>query len=258
MSSPRELFSLAGRTALVTGAASGLGEHFAGVLSGAGARVVCAARRRDRVEAVARRIVERGGEGYACTMDVSQRESVVAAFDVIQRDVGCVDLLVNCAGQAALGPFTDLPEEQWMASMNVNVNGGWRVSQEMVKRLVAIGRGGSIVNIASILGLLGKPMFSSYAATKAAVLQLTRNMALDLLQHSIRVNALAPGYFSTEMTSWYFETEEGKREVAALPGGRIGRLEELDGPLLLLASDAGSYINGAFLTVDNGHSCRLS
>jgi NAD(P)-dependent dehydrogenase (short-subunit alcohol dehydrogenase family) len=258
VTSPKDRFSLAGRTALITGAASGLGEHFAGVLATAGARVVCAARRVERIEAVARNIVNHGGEALACAIDVERRDSVVAAFDAIDRQFGCIDVLINCAGQATLGSFTELTEVQWMTGVNVNVNGVWRTSQEMVKRLVAAKRGGAIVNIASIVGLLGKPMFANYGATKAALLQLTRNMALDLLQHGIRVNALAPGYFASEMTSWYFETEAGKREIESLPAQRLGRLDELDGPLLLLASDAGSYVNGAYLTVDFGHSARLS
>lgn len=252
------LFSLAGRTALVTGAASGLGEHFAHLLASAGAKVACAARRRERIEAVAKAINADGGVAMPCSIDVSLRASVIAAFDEIQGKWGCVDLLINCAGRSVPAPMTELPEEQWMAAMDVNVNGAWRCSQEMAKRLIAADRRGSIVNIASVLGILGKPMFTNYATTKAALLQLTRNMALDLLPNRIRVNALAPGYFNSEMTAWFFETEAGKQEVANLPAKRLGRNDELDGPLLLLASDAGSYVNGACIAVDYGHSARLS
>ena len=253
-----KLFSLDGRTALVTGAASGLGEHFAHVLANAGARVACAARRQERIESVAQSIIKNGRQALAFPINVSQRDSVVAAFDAVEKQWACVDLLINCAGLSVPAPVADLSEEQWMAAMDVNVNGAWRCSQEMARRLIAVDRPGAIVNIASVLGMLGKPMFTNYATTKAALLQLTRNMALDLLPNRIRVNALAPGYFNSEMTSWYFETEAGKLEVENLPAKRLGRNEELDGPLLLLASEAGSYINGACIAVDYGHSARLS
>jgi len=132
------------------------------------------------------------------------------------------------------------------------------VARETARRLIAAGKPGSIINIASILGHLAYPAFINYGTTKGALLHMTRYMALDLLQHGIRVNAIAPGYFPSEMTNPFYETEAGKKEIQNLPAKRLGSLEELDGPLLLLASNASSYMNGSVVTVDYGHSIRLS
>lgn len=253
-----ERFSLAGRVALVTGASSGFGAHFARVLAGAGARVGCVARRSERVDALAASIREAGGEAFACVMDVSDLASIRDAFGAVELALGTVDILVNNAGATSAAPFAAMTEEQWSSVLEVNLSGPYHVSQEMARRLIAAGKPGTVVNIASILGHLAYPNFTSYGTTKGALMHLTRYMALDLLPHSIRVNAIAPGYFPTEMTNPFFATEAGKKEVAALPPARLGRLEELDGPLLLLASEASSYMNGAVVTVDYGHSIRLS
>ena len=259
MNAQTDRFSLQGKTALITGAGSGFGAHFAGVLAGAGAKVACAARRADRLEAVVAQLQEQGATAFACTVDISDRASINKAYDAVEQALGGVDILVNNAGQSAPAPFPDMTEEQWSSVLDVNLSGHFRMSQEMAKRAIAVGRrGGSIINIASIMGMLAKPWFSNYGTTKAALIQLTKHMAMDLLPHGIRVNALAPGFFATEMTAWYFETDAGKAEVAALPPGRLGRFDELDGPLLLLASDASSYMNGAVIPVDYGHAVRLS
>ncbi|HET8704715.1 MAG TPA: SDR family NAD(P)-dependent oxidoreductase [Pseudomonadales bacterium] len=251
-------FSLAGKTALVTGAGSGLGERFAHVLAEAGAKVACCGRRVDAVERVASQIREDGGEAFACVMDITNRDSVNVAFDKIEKALGPVQVLINNAGQSQAAPFTEMSEQQWQDVLDANLSGTWRVSQEMARRLIAKQQTGTIVNIASILGLLAKNMFSNYSATKAALIHLTKSMAIDLLPNGIRVNALAPGYISTDLTAWYFETDAGKAEIAALPPKRLGRLEELEGPLLLLASDASSYMSGSVLVVDYAHSARLS
>lgn len=253
-----DCFSLAGKTALVTGAGSGLGERFAHVLAEAGARVACCGRRLDVVERAAEQIQAAGGQAFACAMDIADRDSVNAAFNQIEKSLGPVDVLINNAGQSQAAPFTEMSEQQWQEVLDVNLSGSWRVSQEMARRLIAANRNGTIVNVASILGLLAKNMFSNYGATKAALLHLTKSMAIDLLPHGIRVNALAPGYISTDLTAWYFETDAGKAEIAALPPKRLGRLDELEGPLLLLASDASSYMSGSVVVVDYAHSARLS
>jgi NAD(P)-dependent dehydrogenase (short-subunit alcohol dehydrogenase family) len=255
---PAARFSLAGRVALVTGASSGFGEHFATVLASAGAKVACVARRHDRVEALARSLRDSGAQAVACAMDVTDMASIRAGFDAVESALGTVDVLVNNAGLSAPAPFPEMSDEQWSSVLDVNLSAPYRVSREMCQRLIAKGQPGSIVHIASILGHLAKAMFLNYGTTKGALINLTQGMALDLLPHKIRVNAIAPGYFPTEMTNPFFETDAGRKEIAALPPGRLGRLEELDGPLLLLASDASSYMSGSVLTVDYGHSVRLS
>jgi NAD(P)-dependent dehydrogenase (short-subunit alcohol dehydrogenase family) len=258
MKSIEERFSLKGRIALVTGAGSGFGAHFAEVLARAGASVAVAARRVDRIQAVAQAIVDKGGKAIACEIDVSSRASINKAFDVIEDRLGTVDIVVNNAGLSSPAPFPEMSEEQWSSVLDVNLSGPYHVSQEMARRLIAKKQPGTIINIASILGKLAKDNFINYGATKGALIHLTEYMALDLLPHGIRVNALAPGYFPSEMTNPFFESEVGKKEIASLPPKRLGRLEELDGPLLLLASEASSYINGTTLTVDYAHSVRLS
>jgi NAD(P)-dependent dehydrogenase (short-subunit alcohol dehydrogenase family) len=251
-------FSLAGRVALVTGASSGLGAHFADVLAGAGAKVACVARRTDRVQATAAAIKARGGKAHACAIDVTDAASIARAFDEVEEALGTVDLLVNNAGATAPAPFPEMTPEHWHPVLDVNLSGPYHVSQAMARRLIARGLPGAIINIASILGHLAYLNFTSYGTTKGALIHLTRYMALDMLQHGIRVNAIAPGYFPSEMTNPFFESEAGKEEIGKLPAKRLGRLEELDGPLLLLASQAGSYMNGSVLTVDYGHSIRLT
>jgi NAD(P)-dependent dehydrogenase (short-subunit alcohol dehydrogenase family) len=151
-----------------------------------------------------------------------------------------------------------MTDEQWSSVLDVNLSAPYRVSREMCQRLIAKEQPGTIIHIASILGHLAKAMFLNYGTTKGALIHLTRYMALDMLQHGIRVNAIAPGYFPSEMTNPFFESEADKEEIGKLPAKRLGRLEELDGPLLLLASQAGSHMNGSVLTVDYGHSIRLT
>ena len=258
MKTIEQRFSLKGRVALVTGASSGFGAHFAAVLAQAGAKVAVAARRADRIEQVVRDITAQGGTAFACEIDVADRASINRAFDLIQDKLGVVDIAINNAGLSAPAPFPEMSEAQWTSVLEVNLSGPYHVSQEMARRLIARQRPGTIVNIASILGKQAKENFINYGVTKGALINLTEYMALDLLPHGIRVNAIAPGYFPSEMTNPFFESEAGKREIANLPPKRLGRLEELDGALLLLASEASSYISGSTLTVDCAHSLRLS
>lgn len=258
MKTIEQRFSLAGRVALVTGGGSGFGAHFAAVLAAAGAKVAVAARRVDRIQAVAQSIADSGGTAIACEVDVASRASIRAMFDDIGARLGTVDVLVNNAGQSSPAPFQEMAQQQWDSVLDVNLSGPYHASQEMAQRLIARGKPGAIVNIASILGELAKENFVNYGVSKGALIHLTKYMAMDLLPHAIRVNAIAPGYFPSEMTNPFFESEVGKKEIAGLPPKRLGRLEELDGALLLLCSDASSYINASTLTVDYGHSVRLS
>lgn len=247
------LFSLAGRTALVTGASSGLGEHFATVLASAGAKVVVAARRTDRLAALKERITAAGGTAHAVAMDVTNRADVERAFADGEAALGPVSICINNAGVTDPAWFVKMREAQWRNIMDVNLDGVFHVGQEAARRMIAAGKGGSIVNVASIVGLGAIKTLSAYAASKAAVIALTRNMALELARDKIRVNAIAPGYISTELNSEFWETEGGKRMIAHVPMHRLGKPEELDGPLLLLASEAGAFMTGAVLTVDGGH-----
>ncbi len=246
-------FSLAGKVALVTGASSGLGAHFARVLSEAGAAVAVAARRTDRLASLVAELESGGGRAMAVPMDVTSPESVDAALDAVEKDLGVVTVLVNNAGVADAKYCLKVDEDSWDFIMDANLKGAWRVATGMARRCVAAGASGSIVNIASILGLRVGFGQSTYATSKAAVVQLTKSMALELGAKNIRVNALCPGYFLTDMNVRYLESDAGRAMLDATPFRRSGQLSELDGPLLLLASDAGSFMTGAAVPVDGGH-----
>jgi len=253
-----DIFSVVGKVALVTGAGSGLGERFAKVLAEGGAKVVCVARRMENLEKVAGEITAAGGTALAVAGDVSDRASVEAAFDTAEKAFGVVDLLVNCAGIQATADTLEMEDDQFTSTIDVNVNGLWRTTQICAQRLVKADKPGSIINIASILGVAARAGMVNYCASKAAVLHMTKTLALDLIGKGIRVNAIAPGYCVTDLTAWFLETPEGKAAEQGLPIGRFGQLQELDGPLLLLASDAGSYMSGTTLIVDAAHSVKIS
>ena len=251
MAAPAEIelppFRLDGEVALVTGASSGLGARFAEVLAAAGAKVVLAARREAELSAVAARI------GAAATvMDVRDLASVRAGFDFAERAFGRVTVLVNNAGVGHAHPLDQLDDAAWQTTMAVNLDGAFRVAREAGLRMKAAGNGGSIINVASILGLAVGRGLTAYAVSKAAVVQMTKAMALELAPDRIRVNALAPGYFQSEMTAEFLNSEQGRKYVARFPFGRAGAAGELDGPLLLLASKASSYMTGTVLAVDGG------
>ena len=268
----RRAFCLDGRVAVVTGASSGLGAHMAATLARAGCKVALAARRAARLEAVAESIaaviadaadtgaaantdttaVESNSRILTVTMDVRERDAVEAAFARIDAHFGRVDILVNNAGVAAPRRFLDMSEAEWQGVVDTDLSAVWRVGQAAARRMAAQDRGGAIINIASMLGVGVQRGQANYGAAKAGVIQLTRSMALELARHGVRVNALAPGYFATEMNREFLESARGREYVAGLLPGRAGRLHELDGALLLLASDAGGYINGSVLTVDGG------
>jgi NAD(P)-dependent dehydrogenase (short-subunit alcohol dehydrogenase family) len=244
---------LEGKSALVTGANGGLGSHFARTLARAGASVAVAARRPETLREVLDAIAAAGGRAHPVALDVTDPASVARAFDDAERALGPVTVVVNNAGVAVTKPLLDHTEEDWRRVMDVNLDGAWRVAQTAARRMVAHQQGGSIVNIASILGLRVTPQLPSYAASKAALIHLTRAMALELARHRIRVNALAPGYVETSMNRDVFASDAGQALIKRIPQRRIGRPEELDGALLLLASDAGSYTTGAVFAVDGGH-----
>ena len=253
-----DLFNLQNQVALVTGASSGLGSHFARVLADAGAAVILAARRLDRIEALSAEINAGGGRSIAVALDVSDRASCEQAVAASEAAFSSITILVNNAGVADEEHFTATTEEGWNRVMNINMKGIWLLSRLVVERLVKQRLEGSIINVASILGFMADSHNALYCTSKGGVIQLTKAMAVDLYAQGIRVNALCPGYFSSEMTDDFLENEEGKSMIQRTPAQRPGRYEELSGPLLLLASSASSFMNGALLTVDGGHSIKLT
>ena len=246
-------FSLKGKVALVTGASSGFGKHFATVLSQAGAKVVLAARRTELIQAEADKIIAGGGEAMAVTMDVTSSASIAAALDEIESAFGVVTIVVNNAGITIPKLLLDLSDDDWTKVIDTNLTGVAYVARESARRMIAAGVGGSIVNIASILAERVQKALTNYAASKAAVVQFTKAAALEFAQYNIRVNALCPGYFNTDLNSEWFKTSEGQALIKRIPQRRTGTLSELNGPLLLLASDAGSLMTGSAVTVDGGH-----
>jgi len=220
------LFDVRGKVALVTGASSGLGENFARCLAQRGAIVVAAARRADRLEA----LVRDGGAAH-----------------------GPPDILVNNAGIADTKASLDLTEADWRRVLDTNLDGAWRMAQAVARSMIAAKRPGSIVNIASILGLRQATHLLAYAAAKAALVQVTKSLALEWARHGIRVNAIAPGYVITEMNRDFFASEPGQAMTKRVPQRRIGSPSDLDGALLLLASEAGAYMTGSVVVVDGGH-----
>ena len=245
-------FRLDGRVAFVTGASSGLGAHFASTLAAAGAPVAIAARRADRLAALAKSLRETGGTVLAVELDVTDPASVEAAVAAAEAALGPIEILINNAGVGEPASFLDTSEDQWRHHFGVNLDGVARVGRVVAKRMVAHGKGGSIINTASIVGFMVARGISAYAVSKAAVVQLTKAMALELAPHKIRVNALAPGYVPTEINADFLASDTGKKMLSRFPMQRAGRLDELDGPLLLLASDAGSYMTGSIIVVDGG------
>ncbi len=247
------MFPMNGKTALVTGAFGGLGRHFALTLARAGAAVGLVGRRVAEGEKLADEIRAAGGKAFAFAMDVTDAPSVPAAFDAVAQALGPIQVLVNNAGVAVTKPFLDVSEEDWSSVVDVNLNGAWRVAQTGARHMRDHAQGGSIVNIASITGLRVAGAISAYVASKAGLIQLTKAMALELARFDIRVNALAPGYVETDINRAFFASEAGQALIRRIPQRRIGKPHELDGALLLLASDAGSYMTGSIIVADGGH-----
>lgn len=250
----QNIFSLAGRDVLVTGASSGLGRHFALTLAAGGARTVfIAARKAEKLAGLKAEIEEIGAVSHALQLDVTDVASVKSAFDVIASLGVTADVIVNNAGVTETKPFLEQSVEDWNKVIDTNLRGCWFVSQEGAKRLVFVGQKGSVINIASILGERVASHIGPYCISKAGIVQATKVAALELARYDIRVNALLPGYIVTDLNRDFLMSEAGERLRSRIPSRRFGYPENLDGPLLLLASAAGAHITGATLSVDGGH-----
>jgi NAD(P)-dependent dehydrogenase (short-subunit alcohol dehydrogenase family) len=248
-----DLFRLHGRHALVTGASSGLGRHFAGVLAEVGARVTVAARREAALSQTVQSIQASGAEAHSVRMDVTDAGSIERGFAAAEAAGGPIDILINNAGVTNTRAALDVAETEWSSVIDTNLKGAWLVAQHAARRMVHHDTGGSIVNIASILGVRVAGGVAPYAISKAGTVQMTKVLALEWARHRIRVNALAPGYIETELNDVFFASEAGKALIRRIPQRRLGEARELDGALLLLASDAGSYMTGSVIAVDGGH-----
>ena len=244
---------LAGKTALITGASGGLGKHFAAVLSAHGVRVAIAARRKAQLEAVAAELGTAGRTLLPIELDVTDSASVRAAIEGATRAFGQLDILVNNSGVSGDGPALEVSEAEWDRVLDTNLKGAFLMASEFARSMKAGKRPGSIINIASILGFRQAHHLTPYAASKAALVQLTKQLALELARYQIRVNAIAPGYFLTDINREFFATETGAQMIKRIPQRRLGTFEDLDGPLLLLASNASSYMTGTVVVVDGGH-----
>jgi 3-oxoacyl-[acyl-carrier protein] reductase len=256
MMTPR-LFDLTGRVAMVTGASSGLGVRFAEVLAGAGATVALVARRTDRLAAVKARIEKAGGRALAIPADVVDRGAMRKAFDEAQAAFGCVSILVNNAGIAHSTRAVELTEEEWQRVVAINLDAVFFWSQEAARRMLAAGEHGAIINIASVLGFGVAKGTAAYAVAKAGVVQLTRALGLELAFKGVRVNAIAPGWIVTDINRDYLTSEAGAALKREIPVGRFGEERDLDGALLLLASDAGRFMAGTTIVVDGGQMVAL-
>jgi NAD(P)-dependent dehydrogenase (short-subunit alcohol dehydrogenase family) len=247
------VFEISGRHILITGGSSGFGQHFARFLAGNGAHVTLAARRAEALAAGVAEINGSGGKAQSVVLDVTIADKVDGALKEAEAKFGPIHAVVNNAGVTATRPALDQDERAWDSVIDTNLKGVWLVAQAAASRMIANNIKGSIVNIGSILGLRVAGGVAPYAISKAGVVQMTKALALEWGRYGIRVNALAPGYFATELNDGFFESEAGKALIKRVPQRRLGQLTELDGPLLLLISDAGSFMTGSVVTVDGGH-----
>ncbi|MEI9803600.1 MAG: glucose 1-dehydrogenase [Pseudolabrys sp.] len=252
-----EMFSLKGRVALVTGASSGLGRQFAQALADNGAAVALVARRADRLADLQAAIEAAGGRAIAIEADVTDRDAMTRAYDAAEKVFGTVTILVNNAGIAHGGRALDMTPEQWRRILGTDLDAVFYWAQEAARRMLAVKAQGSIVNIASVLGLGVAKGSAAYATAKAGVIQITKVLSVELAFKGVRVNAIAPGWFVTEMNDDYLMSEAGAAIKREIPMGRFGKDGDLDGALLLLASDAGSYITGATIVADGGQVVQI-
>jgi NAD(P)-dependent dehydrogenase (short-subunit alcohol dehydrogenase family) len=247
---PAQLFDMTGKTALITGGGTGLGKQFSLTLAQAGATVILAARRRGPLEEVAAAARAMGATAHCVVLDVtdgSQLETAIA-------ELGALDVLVNNAGTATGGSLLDMSEQNWDDVLNVNLKGSWLVARAAARHMIAREVRGSIINVSSVLGSAVQKGTANYPTAKAALTHLTRGMAVEWARFGIRVNALAPGYISTDLSAAYLESEQAKAMVRRLPQRRLGEPGELSGALLLLASEASAYMTGSVVSVDGGLS----
>lgn len=246
------MFNLKGRVALVTGASSGLGVQFARALADNGAAVALVARRADRLKSLKDEIEGKGGRAVSIEADVTDRAAMARAFDAAEKAFGTVTILVNNAGIAHGGRAVEMPPEEWRKVLSTNLDAVFFCAQEAARRILAAKKQGTIINIASVLGFAVAKGAVAYATAKAGVVQVTKALAVELAFKGVRVNAIAPGWFVTEMNDDYLASEAGIAIKREIPMGRFGNPGDLDGTLLLLASDASSYMTGATIVVDGG------
>jgi NAD(P)-dependent dehydrogenase (short-subunit alcohol dehydrogenase family) len=251
---------LSGRVALVTGASSGLGQQFAKTLARAGAGVVLAGRRVERLKALRAEIEADGGDAHVVTLDVTDHDSIKAAVAHAETEMGTIDILVNNSGVGTTQPLTEVTEEDFDYVFGTNTRGAFFVAQEVGKRMIARSKGaapgtfigGRIVNIASMAGLKALSRIGVYAMSKAAVIHMTRAMALEWGRHGINVNVICPGYIDTEINHHQWETEQGRKLIEMLPRKRIGQPRDLDAVLMMLCANESHFVNGAVIQADDG------
>lgn len=247
-----DLFDVSKEVALVTGASQGLGRHFARLLASRGASLVLAARQVDKLEDLASEIRAQGGEAIAVRMDVTDNASIVQAFAAAERGLGPISVLINNAGVVVEKAALDQTPDDWDKVLNANLKGAFMAATEFARRAIARGQGGSVINISSVLGIGVIGHVSTYSASKAALIQLTKSLALEWAPKGIRVNALAPGYIDTEFNHEFWSTPGGERLIRKIPQRRLGADSDLDGAILLLSSAASRYMTGSVVTVDGG------
>ena len=253
MPTPESVFRLDGKVALVTGASSGLGARFAKTLSLGGAKVALAARRLDRLQTLCDEIAAVGCDALPVALDVKDPGAIKTAADIVESQLGPIDILVNNSGISVQRRLGDYSPADFDLVMNTNLRGAFFVAQEIGRRMVSR-KSGRIINISSVAGLRAINQLAVYGMSKAGLIQMTRAMALEWGRHGINVNAICPGYIETEINSDYWKSEGGQKLLSMLPRKRIGQSQDLDGVLLLLASDASAFLNGAVISADDGFS----
>lgn len=249
---------LSGRAALVTGASSGLGRHFALTLARQGTHVAVAARRMEMLESLAGEIEKAGCRAVPIQLDVTDPDSVRLAVEQAEAALGPIGILVNNSGVAPADSALDVDEATWDRVMDTNLKGAWIMAQEAARHMIRAETGGSIVNIASVLSIRVQKGTAPYAVSKAGVLQMTKALAIEWARYGIRVNAIAPGYIETDISRAFMQSDAGQRMVKSIPQRRFGQPEDLDGALLFLASDASAYVTGILIPVDGGHTLPLA
>lgn len=251
-------FDLTGKVAIITGGATGIGRGIAEGLADAGAAIVIAARRLQKCETACQEIRQRTGtRTFPCRCDITDRQQVSSLVDSVIAAFGHIDILVNNSGTGGSEkPILEMTDEDWIRVIETNLNGVFNVSQAVVRKMVERGKGGKIINVASIGAVIGWPNMSAYCASKGGCLQLTKSMALEWVRYNIQVNAILPGYFKTPMNEEFFATDAGAKAIkSSIPMKRIGRIEEIKGVAILLASQGSSFMTGSAVTVDGGHTC---